>query len=247
MVSAAWCASGSKGRQPFRANGQWCGSRKRVFATSHCCEIPDLECSRMSGRNRHDAGHGDHTPVEFSSEGMEAFPMRNSNAIFAALGIGVLAALASSATADNKHRPEVVRALLTGQGEAPVVSTKASGRFRAVIDEDSQLITYTLTYEGLEGGATLFAHIHLGERHTLGGVMVFLCGGGTKPDPCPGPGGEVTGSLTPADVLALATQQVPTGAAGFDELVAALRTPGVAYVNVHTAASPGGEIRGQVF
>jgi hypothetical protein len=172
--------------------------------------------------------------------------MRNSNAIFAALGVGALAVLAGSATANDRHnRQEVVRAFLAGQGEVPAVSTKATGRFRAVIDEDSQLITYTLTYEGLEGGSTLFAHIHLGERHTKGGVMVFLCGGGTKPTPCPNPGGEVTGSITPADVVAIATQQVPAGA--FDEVLAALRTPGLAYVNVHTTASPGGEIRGQVF
>jgi hypothetical protein len=172
--------------------------------------------------------------------------MRNSNAIFAALGVGALAALAGSAAADNKHnRQEVIRAFLVGQGEVPAVSTQAAGRFRAVIDEDSQLITYTLTYEGLEGGNTLFAHIHLGERHTNGGVMVFLCGGGTKPTACPNSGGEVTGSITPADVVAIATQQVPAGA--FDELLAALRTPGLAYVNVHTATSPGGEIRGQVF
>jgi hypothetical protein len=172
--------------------------------------------------------------------------MQNSNAIFAVLGVGALAVLAGSATANDKHnRPEVVRAFLSGQGEVPAVSTKATGRFRAVIDENSQLITYTLTYEGLEGGNTLFAHIHLGERHTNGGVMVFLCGGGTKPTPCPNSGGEVTGSITPADVVAIATQQVPAGA--FDEVLAALRTPGLAYVNVHTTASPGGEIRGQVF
>ena len=121
--------------------------------------------------------------------------MRNSNAIFTVLGVGALTLLAGSATANDRHnRPEVVRASLSGQGEVPAVSTKATGRFRAVIDEDSQLITYTLTFEGLEGGSTLFAHIHLGEHHTNGGVMVFLCGGGTKPTPCPNAGGEVTGT-----------------------------------------------------
>jgi hypothetical protein len=46
-------------------------------------------------------------------------------------------------------------------------------------------------------------------------------------------------------VVAITTQEVPAGA--FDELLEALRTPGLAYVNVHTTNSPGGEIRGQVF
>lgn len=175
--------------------------------------------------------------------------MQYSKAIFPVLGVAALTALAGSATAhDNKHnRFEVVRAVLQGSNEVPSVSTEARGRFRAVIDEDSQLITYTLSYEGLEGGTPLFAHIHLGERHTNGGVMVFLCGGGTKPDPCPGPSAEITGSIGPADVVAIGTQQVPVGDAGFAEVLAALRVPGQAYVNVHTTASPGGEIRGQVF
>jgi CHRD domain len=167
-------------------------------------------------------------------------------AIYSVLGAAALAVLASSATADGKHRrDEVVRAFLTGQGEAPAVSTKAKGNFRAVIDEDAQVIHFKLSYEGLEGGNTLFAHIHLGERHTNGGVMVFFCGGGTKPDPCPNGSGEVEGSWAPADVLAIATQQVAAG--GFDELLRALRTPGLSYANVHTTASPGGEIRGQIF
>jgi hypothetical protein len=159
--------------------------------------------------------------------------------------IAALTALVSTATADDKrnHR-EVVHANLIGPNEVPAVSTKATGQFRAEIDEDSQIITYTLSYDGLEGGdPPLFSHIHLGERHTNGGVMVFLCGGGSKPA-CPAQPAEVTGTIVPSDVLSLPTQELPAGA--FDELLDALRTPGLAYVNVHTTNSPGGEIRGQV-
>ena len=169
--------------------------------------------------------------------------MKRSMTILALAGLAGVAVSVGSATAHDKNRPEVLRAFLVGANETPAVLTRATGRFRAVIDEDSQLITYTLTYQGLEGGNTLFAHIHLGERHTAGGVMVFLCGGGSKPTPCPGPSGEVTGSLMPSDVLALATQQVPAGS--FEELLTALRS-GLGYVNVHTTVSPGGEIRGQI-
>ena len=44
-------------------------------------------------------------------------------------------------------------------------------------------------------------------------------------------------------MVALTTQQVPAGA--FDEIVRVMRD-GRSYANVHTTASPGGEIRGQV-
>jgi hypothetical protein len=106
--------------------------------------------------------------------------MKRSTVTLSVLGAASLAILAGSATAHDRHnKPEVVRAFLAGPNEAPAVSSNSTGRFRAVIDEDSQTITFTLSYEGLEGGNTLAAHIHLGERHTNGGVMVFLCGGGT--------------------------------------------------------------------
>ena len=32
-------------------------------------------------------------------------------------------------------------------------------------------------YSGLEGGNVLFAHVHIGQMGTTGGVMFFLCGG----------------------------------------------------------------------
>jgi len=135
-----------------------------------------------------------------------------------------------------------LRAKLVGDEEVPVVSTKASGEFEARIDSDD-MITYKLSYEGLEGGNTLAAHIHLGQNSVNGGVMTFLCGGGTKPTACPGPSGTVEGTIKATDIIGLPTQQLP--AAGFEEFVRALRN-GNAYVNVHTMASPGGEIRGQV-
>jgi hypothetical protein len=53
----------------------------------------------------------------------------------------------------------------------------------------------------------------------------------------------VEGTIVAADILGLAIQQVPAGA--FDEFKRALFN-GTAYANVHTAASPGGEIRGQI-
>jgi hypothetical protein len=53
----------------------------------------------------------------------------------------------------------------------------------------------------------------------------------------------VSGTIGAVDVLPSPTQQLAAGE--ILELVAALRG-GVAYTNVHTVASPGGEIRGQI-
>jgi len=161
---------------------------------------------------------------------------------YVSLVIGLL--LAAGAFAVSAH-DNTVRARLTGKQEVPVVSSQASGDFEARIEDTK--VTFKLTYENIEGGAVAQAHIHLGQRSVNGGVMVFLCGG---PRPaCPASPATVEGTITGADIIALATQQIPAGAVNpdgaFEEFVRALRN-GTAYANVHTATSPGGEIRGQI-
>ena len=123
------------------------------------------------------------------------------------------------------------------------ISSTGTGEFVAEIDDEAETITYTLAYSDIEGGAVLFAHIHFGARGTTGGVSTFLCGGGTKPAPCPTPGGTVTGVIAPADIQGPVAQGIE--AANFAELVHAMRS-GVTYVNVHSTQFPAGEIRGQV-
>jgi CHRD domain len=132
------------------------------------------------------------------------------------------------------------KARLSGFQEVPAVLTDGSGKFRAQISPSEPRIDYELSYSGLEGGDVLFAHIHIGQRLANGAVAAFLCGGGTKPDPCP-PSGTVTGTIGPADVVPVPAQGVLT----FDDLVEAMRK-GITYANVHTERSPAGEIRGQI-
>jgi CHRD domain len=131
------------------------------------------------------------------------------------------------------------------------VSTKARGRFKAEIDKDMDEIKYELSYEGLEGTVTQ-GHIHFGQRHTVGGIVVWLCKTATNAptDPvasaltplCPTKG-TVTGTITPAQVLAQTEQGIAAGE--FDELVRAIRA-GAAYANVHSSLFPQGEIRGHI-
>ena len=77
--------------------------------------------------------------------------------------------------------------------------------------------------------------------------MVFFCSNlATAPagtQGCPANGGTVTGTLTAANVLPIAGQNVSAG--DFNALADALMTD-TAYANVHTSSFPAGEIRGQV-
>jgi hypothetical protein len=182
-------------------------------------------------------------------------PMKTLGKIGIALGIATVTVGLSAATAhdnDRHERREIVHATLVGYNEvaAPpnvsTLSTPSSGRLWAEIDEDSGVINFVLTYQDLTT-PPLFAHIHLGQRHTAGGVMVFLCGGGSKPA-CPAPVSpgvpvEVRGSIIASDVIGPTAQGIDAGQ--FDKVLAAIRA-GAAYANVHTTKYPTGEIRGQV-
>lgn len=155
--------------------------------------------------------------------------------------------LALSILPVSAHNRTRLEAKMSGFEEVPVVSTTGSGDFEARIESDVE-VSYKFSYKDLQGGAILFAHIHLGEKKTNGGIMVFLCNNtaaGPQPQPCPAGPATIEGVLRPADITPIATQQIPAGDAGFAEFIQALRS-GNAYVNLHTTASPGGEIRGQV-
>jgi CHRD domain len=122
------------------------------------------------------------------------------------------------------------------------LSTSGTGSFQARLNHDGDQLTYELQYSGLEGGNVLFAHVHLGQIGTTGGVMFFLCGGGGRPA-CPNPPATVTGTVTASDVIGPSGQGVAPGE--FEEAIEAMRD-GAAYANVHTTVYPSGEIRGQI-
>jgi hypothetical protein len=140
-------------------------------------------------------------------------------------------------------------------GAAPAlrgaIFSPARGFFRARIDEGGQIIHYTLSYEGLTGAVTQ-AHIHFGQNHTVGGIVVWLCQTTGTPAPdavaaatpfCP-ESGPVSGTIQAEQVLAQALQGFPEK--NFDALVDAIRNR-AAYANVHSQTFGPGEIRGQIF
>jgi CHRD domain-containing protein len=124
-------------------------------------------------------------------------------------------------------------ATLLGTNEVPPVTTTATGN--ATLSVSGAQITYTVNVTGLSNA--LVAHIHVAATGENGPVRLNLCGTG---DPQPG-------CSSGTGVLATGTNgtTVGTPAITFDSLLSAMRTGG-AYVNVHTSANPGGEIRGQV-
>jgi hypothetical protein len=173
--------------------------------------------------------------------------------------LAVATALLLAFAAPTAVQAEKLNVRLMGYQEVPAVSTQASGEFEAQISPDEQSIEYTLSYRDMQGTVTQ-AHIHFGQRSVNGGIVVWLCGtsalgipgvndtpGPAGTDVCTPGSGHFSGTITSTDVVAItganAAQQISAGELA--EVVAAIRA-GVAYVNVHTHLSPGGEIRGQL-
>lgn len=112
-----------------------------------------------------------------------------------------------------------LHAHLLAASEVPPKGGAGAGELDATLDTATNQLVYTVTYSGLSGDATM-AHFHgPAPVGVNAGVIVPVKGSVASPIR-----GEAT--LTPeqsADLLA-----------------------GKWYFNVHTAANPGGEIRGQV-
>ncbi len=111
------------------------------------------------------------------------------------------------------------KADLKGASEVPAVTSQGTGNVTATYDTVSKKLSWKGTVSGLSGNATA-AHFHgPAEPGKNAGVMV------------PAPGvttGAFEGSATLTDDQAKAL------------------TAGQTYFNVHTAANPNGELRGQV-
>jgi glucose/arabinose dehydrogenase len=129
------------------------------------------------------------------------------------------------------------RATMTGAEEVPPVETQASAVADFRLNGDGTL-SYELRATGPIVGA-MMAHIHLGARGVNGPVVTFLYGPTAPTDFA---AGDLISSGTITDASVIARPRFnPTVA----ELVERLRQ-GRAYVNLHTEAHMGGEVRGQI-
>src|SRR4051794_9090046 len=159
----------------------------------------------------------------------------------------VLVAAAMAVAQDGARR---FREVMSGVKEVPVVSSSGHGVFTAKINEDETEIAYRLEFEGLNSNITQ-SHIHIGPPNNSGSIDLFLCTNlGNAPagqviQTCPtnATSGVIEGVLTAANVIPLPAQGI--AANELDEVIALIRA-GVTYVNIHTVASPAGEIRSQI-
>ena len=112
-----------------------------------------------------------------------------------------------------------MKATLDGKTQVPPNASAATGSADIDYDPASKKLSWKLTYSGLSGPATA-AHFHgPAEAGKNAGVAVAIPNATSSP---------AEGSATLTDAQAA-------------DLMA-----GKYYVNIHTAANPGGEIRGQV-
>ena len=132
-------------------------------------------------------------------------------------------------------------ATLSGAGEVPPVTTSAAGTavFGVLLDT---VLTYRIDIATTD--TPTVAHIHEGAAGVPGAVIVTLYGGPTRNTADYG-GPLGIGQFVPSQLTQLPVGFGATARARFDSLVTLMRAGGV-YVNVHTLAHSGGEIRGQI-
>jgi hypothetical protein len=164
----------------------------------------------------------------------------------------ILSALAAAPTAMAAPQIEHFHAVFSGFNEigalnaaTGAVLSPGHGTLELRLDRVNQTLSFVLNYSDLTNTVTQ-SHIHFGKNHVAGGVMVFFCSnlsnGPAGTQPCPA-NGTVTGTLSAADVVGIAGQNVTAG--DFQAVVDALESD-TAYANIHTTKFLAGEIRGQI-
>lgn len=113
---------------------------------------------------------------------------------------------------------------MTGAQEVPAVTTAATGLIQATYSQYTKTLTYKVSFTGLSGNAAA-AHIHgIGGPGVNATVLQSFLGFPAKTS------GTFSGSLL-ADGVKILEEHILAGKY---------------YINIHTAANGGGEIRGQL-
>jgi CHRD domain len=132
---------------------------------------------------------------------------------------GAVGGLAVAGGAGAAAEPQVLMATLSGEEEVPE-GGQGSGTARLTLDPATGRVCFNIRLQGV--GRTAAGHIHKGGKGVAGDVVVPLYASVTRrPRGC---------AKAPSTSI---VRQI-------------LQRPGRYYVNVHTAAYPGGAARGQL-
>jgi hypothetical protein len=128
-----------------------------------------------------------------------------------------------------------------GSMEVPVRDTQGQAQAIFHLSNDGNSLEYKLIASNIVDVTQ--SHIHCGAPGVNGPIVIFLYGFG----PTVSPNGVLSeGVATDANVIPRpASAQCPGGVANLQDVIDKMNSGG-AYVNVHTVAFPGGEIRGDI-
>lgn len=148
-------------------------------------------------------------------------------------------AIAGSMHAMGQASKRTFTAHLDGAQEVPAVETAARGEAVFRVSRDGTEISYRLIVANLHD--VLMAHIHVADAGVNGPVVVWLYPSAPPPALIEGRSSGVlaTGVITEGSLVG------PWTGEPLETLIDAMRNEAV-YVNVHTLAFGGGEIRGQI-
>src|SRR5437867_9363256 len=145
--------------------------------------------------------------------------IRMSFAAIAVLALAAMTGCGMISRQPSQPNLEAFSTQLRGANEVPAVASKGSGSVDAVLNKDTNLFRWKVNFRGLTGPAT-GAHFH-GPAAIGANAGVVLPWTGPISSPMEG-----RATLTPAQAA---------------DLLA-----GRWYANIHTAAHPAGELRGQM-
>lgn len=137
-------------------------------------------------------------------------------------GIGGAGAALLALTSRSQAATTTFKADLNGSSEVPSNTTTGTGSGTVTLDSATNKITWNVSFSGLTGPATA-VHIH-----------------------GPAPAGKNAGVLIWLSTKGKTATSPVSGSATFTAAQATDLMNGQCYINIHTAANPGGEIRGQL-
>jgi hypothetical protein len=153
-----------------------------------------------------------------------------------ALTLAIAGLFALLVSAQAQAQVLTFTAQLSGSNEAPPVAATGSGGTATVtLDTVADTVTWVVDVFNFPTGVTA-AHIHAGGPGVAGPVIINFTVVPTVSNDF-----RITGTARASDLVARPAQ----GVNSWEDLEQAMAA-GQTYVNVHSQANPGGEIRGQL-